>query len=72
MSAYIINKESPADSLALQYTCPTCRDKVCSRPIQNFAVKGLVRAVAGQIGETSPQKKTVDAANVWSRFFPAQ
>ncbi|KAJ7779562.1 hypothetical protein B0H14DRAFT_3586534 [Mycena olivaceomarginata] len=31
------------------YTCPTCRDKVCSRPIQNFAVKGLVRAVAGQI-----------------------
>ncbi|KAJ7326415.1 hypothetical protein DFH08DRAFT_1084960 [Mycena albidolilacea] len=53
------------------YTCPTCRDKVCSRPIQNFAVKALVPAVARQIGETSPQKK-VDAANVWSRFFPAQ
>ncbi|KAJ7326399.1 hypothetical protein DFH08DRAFT_885732 [Mycena albidolilacea] len=53
------------------YSCPKCREKVCSRPIQNFAVKGLVRAVAGQTGETSP-KKTIDATKVWSRFFPAQ
>ncbi|KAJ7248581.1 hypothetical protein B0H12DRAFT_1123348 [Mycena haematopus] len=51
------------------YTCPKCRERVCTRPVQNFAVKGLVRAVAGQMGETSP-KKTADA-NVWNRFFPA-
>ncbi|KAF8208296.1 hypothetical protein K438DRAFT_1813769 [Mycena galopus ATCC 62051] len=52
------------------YTCPKCREKVVSKPVQNFAVKGLVRAVAGQAGEASP-KKTVDGTNVWSRFFPA-
>ncbi|KAJ6481685.1 hypothetical protein C8R45DRAFT_309828 [Mycena sanguinolenta] len=52
------------------YTCPKCREKVCSRPIQNFAVKGLVRAVAGQMGENSPKKPT-DPKNLWNRFFPA-
>ncbi|KAF7343486.1 RING-type domain-containing protein [Mycena venus] len=53
------------------YTCPKCRQSVRSKPIQNFAVKGLVRAVAGQSGETSP-KKPADATNVWGQFFPAQ
>jgi len=53
------------------YSCPKCREKVRSRPIQNFAIKGLVRVVAGQTGETSP-KKTVDVNHVWNRFFPAQ
>ncbi|KAK7042373.1 RING-type domain-containing protein [Favolaschia claudopus] len=50
------------------YTCPKCRDKVSARPIQNFAVKAVVRAV--HAGESSP-KKTVDGANIWNRFFPA-
>ncbi|KAJ7846314.1 hypothetical protein B0H14DRAFT_933702 [Mycena olivaceomarginata] len=48
------------------------RDKVCSRPIQNFAVKGLVPRGRGADGETSRRRRQSTAANVWSRFFPAQ
>ncbi|KAJ6588440.1 hypothetical protein B0H19DRAFT_1099320 [Mycena capillaripes] len=52
------------------YTCPKCREKVRSKPIQNFAVKNFVRSVAGQAGETSPKKTVGSGTNVWSRFFP--
>ncbi|KAJ7704292.1 hypothetical protein B0H17DRAFT_7234 [Mycena rosella] len=55
------------------YSCPKCREKVRSKPIQNFALKGLVRAIAEIAGENSPKKTTVGGStNVWSRFFPAQ
>ncbi|KAJ7031645.1 hypothetical protein C8F04DRAFT_1110142 [Mycena alexandri] len=53
------------------YSCPKCREKVRSKPIQNFALKSLVRAVAGPSGETSPKKVVGGSNNVWSRFFPA-
>ncbi|KAJ7821353.1 hypothetical protein B0H13DRAFT_2682103 [Mycena leptocephala] len=52
------------------YTCPKCREKVRSKPVQNFAVKGFVRAVAEQAGETSPKKTVGSATNVWNHFFP--
>ncbi|KAJ7481614.1 hypothetical protein FB451DRAFT_132580 [Mycena latifolia] len=54
------------------YSCPKCREKVRSKPIQNFALKGLVRVVADKVGENSPKKSVGSSANVWSRFFPAQ
>ncbi|KAJ7130163.1 hypothetical protein C8R44DRAFT_774957 [Mycena epipterygia] len=54
------------------YSCPKCREKVRSKPIQNFALKGLVRAVADKVGENSPKKPVGSSANVWNRFFPAQ
>ncbi|KAJ7757022.1 hypothetical protein B0H16DRAFT_1537735 [Mycena metata] len=53
------------------YSCPKCREKVRSKPIQNFALKSLVRAIAGPSGETSPKKAVGGSNNVWSRFFPA-
>ncbi|KAJ7094009.1 hypothetical protein B0H15DRAFT_149725 [Mycena belliarum] len=53
------------------YSCPKCRQKVRSKPIQNFALKGLVRIVADKVGESSPKKLPGSSANVWSRFFPA-
>ncbi|KAJ6511353.1 hypothetical protein C8R47DRAFT_1296201 [Mycena vitilis] len=52
------------------YSCPKCREKVRSKPIQNFAVKNFVRAVAGQAGESSPKKTVANSANVWGKFFP--
>ncbi|KAJ7057083.1 hypothetical protein C8F01DRAFT_1257014 [Mycena amicta] len=53
------------------YTCPKCRASILSKPIQNFAVKHVVRVVAKQSRESSPKKITgnPDSANVWSRFF---
>ncbi|KAJ7624999.1 hypothetical protein DFH06DRAFT_1008309, partial [Mycena polygramma] len=55
---------------SFQLTCPKCRETVHSKPVQNFAVSGLVRAVAGQAGEASPKKPVRSAAKPWSRFFP--
>ncbi|KAJ7164987.1 hypothetical protein C8R46DRAFT_301771 [Mycena filopes] len=56
------------------YSCPKCREKVRSKPIQNFALKSLVRAVAEQSGETSPKKAVVvgGSNNAWNQFFPAR
>ncbi|KAJ7135424.1 hypothetical protein C8R43DRAFT_617337 [Mycena crocata] len=53
------------------YTCPKCREKVRSKPIQNFALKGLVRAVAGKVGESSPRRAPGSSTNTWGQFFPA-
>ncbi|KAJ7628554.1 hypothetical protein FB45DRAFT_918605 [Roridomyces roridus] len=54
------------------YSCPKCRIRVHTKPIQNFALKGFVRVIAGKAGESSPKKPNSAAANVWNRFFPAQ
>ncbi|KAJ6451529.1 hypothetical protein C8R47DRAFT_1215647 [Mycena vitilis] len=52
------------------YTCPTCRERVRSKPIENFAVKNFVRVVAAKAGESSPKKPVTNSATVWGRFFP--
>jgi len=58
-----------------QYTCPTCRKQVKNRPVEDFALKSLVRAIAGAAGEPSPKKlggepKTA-IGRTWDGFFPA-
>jgi hypothetical protein len=59
-----------------QYTCPTCREIVTSRPIEVFALKGLLRTMTAAMGENSPKKpKNSDkapAANPWDGFFPCK
>ncbi|KAJ6588432.1 hypothetical protein B0H19DRAFT_1248093 [Mycena capillaripes] len=62
---YTVN--APPNGTLPHYTCPKCREKVYSKPIQNFAVKDFVRAAAQ---EASPQKSVGSAINPCSRFFP--
>lgn len=62
-----------------KYTCLTCREEVRSRPVEDFALKALVRTVAGATNQASPQKplqpkkdKRAAAApsGPWDKFFP--
>jgi hypothetical protein len=46
----------------VEYTCPTCRNKVHRKPIEAFALKALVRKVASAQGEESPRKETAPIA----------
>ncbi|KAJ6602184.1 hypothetical protein B0H10DRAFT_2081196 [Mycena sp. CBHHK59/15] len=39
-----------------EYTCPTCRAAVLTRPVEDYSLKAIVRAVATSAGEASPQK----------------
>ncbi|KAF9268798.1 hypothetical protein L218DRAFT_531260 [Marasmius fiardii PR-910] len=61
------------------YTCPTCRASVKSRPTESFSLKAVVRAVAKVQRESSPRKLTTNrgtgrgtASNdgPWDGFFP--
>ncbi|KAF9467352.1 hypothetical protein BDZ94DRAFT_1249139 [Collybia nuda] len=69
--------------LVPQYTCPTCREVVKSRPVEDFALKALVRTVARAAGENSPERpQVVTYGGVrgrlpaprlngpWDKFFP--
>lgn len=67
-----------------QYTCPSCRSQVKTKPVEVYALKSIVRTVASALGETSPKKpapapaatrtrsstleRRVDAP--WDGFFP--
>ncbi|KAG6862354.1 hypothetical protein C0995_016052 [Termitomyces sp. Mi166 len=61
-----------------QYTCPTCREPIKNRPVEDFALKALIRAVAAAVGEGSPKKPekrargktTVPQPGPWDAFFP--
>jgi len=62
-----------------QYTCPTCREPVRSRPTEAFALKAIVRVIMGATGENSPKKPVAEirkggaasvAAGPWDGFFP--
>ena len=61
------------------YTCPTCRAPVSSRPTEAFAQKALVRTIAAAAGEAIPKaargiikkgKDTGSGSNPWDGFFP--
>ncbi|KAF8070345.1 hypothetical protein FPV67DRAFT_1755391 [Lyophyllum atratum] len=63
-----------------QYTCPTCREAVKNRPVEDFTLKGLVRTVTAAAGETSPRKHDNSGRapatalsrrdGPWDGFFP--
>lgn len=65
-----------------QYTCPTCREAVKNRPVEDFALKALVRTVAAAVGENSPRKQLAEIpgrgttrappvkSDPWDIFFP--
>jgi hypothetical protein len=61
-NAYMLHTPQGAAMLAQfqqpapQYTCPTCREVVKNRPVEDFALKALVRTVATAAGESSPKK----------------
>jgi hypothetical protein len=55
-----------------EYTCPSCRAVVKSRPVPEYTLKAAVRAIASATGEGSPKKTggavgTRDAS--WDKFF---
>ncbi|KDR75320.1 hypothetical protein GALMADRAFT_249347 [Galerina marginata CBS 339.88] len=61
------------------YTCPTCREPVRSRPTEAFSMKAIVRTIATAAGESSPKKSapgtrkgkaSVPAPGPWDGFFP--
>ena len=51
------------------YTCPSCRAEVKSRPIEEFSLKAMVRAVAAANGETIPEKQIVVGQSGTSTSF---
>ena len=62
-----------------EYTCPTCREPVRTRPTETFALKAIVRAITAATGENSPKKAIAEirkgkatsvAAGPWDGFFP--
>jgi hypothetical protein len=80
MPAFELNKQQRkllVQYLQLQphYTCPTCRRDVKSKPVDDFALKSLIRMIATTNGESSPNGKkrgTIvrrDDAGPWAGFF---
>ncbi|KAF9528524.1 hypothetical protein CPB83DRAFT_854310 [Crepidotus variabilis] len=60
-----------------EYTCPTCREPITSRPTESFVVKAMVRTVAAALGECSPKKPSTgrgkaaaNASGPWDGYFP--
>jgi len=59
------------------YTCPICREEVKSKPVEDFALKSVVRTLAGAMGESSPLKKANGRGGAngktgpWDGFFSA-
>lgn len=43
-----------------QYTCPSCREPVKNRPVEDFTLKALVRTLAAAAGECSPKKPIIE------------
>jgi len=59
-----------------EYTCPSCRKPVKTRPVEDFPLKALIRTLAAATGENSPQKPekprsgTAKPSGPWDGFFP--
>lgn len=62
-----------------QYTCPTCREPVRTRPTEAFALKAIIRVITAATGENSPKKVVAEnrkgkaaaiATGPWDGFFP--
>jgi hypothetical protein len=65
------------------YTCPKCRETILNKPVEVYALKTLVQAIAKAQGETTPKKDAPPAnkskvkakaagAGPWDNFFPRQ
>jgi hypothetical protein len=39
------------------YSCPTCREQVQRKPVEDFVLKSLVRTIAGATGQSSPKRQ---------------
>jgi len=44
-----------------EFSCPTCRAAVTTKPIESYSLKALIHTVATSAGETSPKKDPVVA-----------
>jgi len=57
-----------------QYECPKCRTPVYQNPIENFTLKGVVRAISHRIDPASespppPLRQNMGAFGPWFGFF---
>ncbi|KIL68882.1 hypothetical protein M378DRAFT_158020 [Amanita muscaria Koide BX008] len=56
-----------------QYSCPTCRNIITTRPVEVYTLKALVRILASAAGDKSPQKDRNSKKALttpWDQFFP--
>jgi len=55
-----------------EYSCPSCRIKVITPPVQNYALTKLITSISNADGERAG--KVVDSENglsgLWNEFFP--
>ena len=67
-----IEAETPSPT----YSCPSCRAIITSRPVEVFALKNIVHAIASARGESPPKKAMPSNAapgssgGPWDGFFP--
>lgn len=55
-----------------EYTCPSCRKEVLNKPVEDFRLKGLIKEIAGMMGETNPRKDTSHrGTSPFDHFFAA-
>lgn len=64
-------RATQGDGEGPMYTCPTCREVVKNKPVEDFKLKGVVRIVADALGETSPRKRVphIGSKGPWDGFF---
>jgi hypothetical protein len=51
------------------YNCPSCRKEVETRPVQDFMLKSIVRAIGQAMGEIIPVYVETNGENSWDKFF---
>ncbi|KAJ7128192.1 hypothetical protein C8R43DRAFT_951523 [Mycena crocata] len=42
-----------------KYTCPMCRATVLTKPVQDYSLKAIIRAISANIGDSRSQQDTV-------------
>lgn len=63
-----LTKEITAAAGGPVYSCPTCRGRATTRPVEVYQMKSIVRTVGAAMGENSPRK--VIGKTDWDFFFP--
>jgi len=77
LEALVMQHRTVAQGPQPVYTCPICREQVKNKPVEDFALKSVVRTLAGVMGESSPTKKANGRggangrAGPWDGFFSA-